>query len=132
GVVLYQMATGRLPFNGATDLHTIDLITHSQPEGVTRYNRDVPAELERIIGKCLEKQREQRYQSAQELLIDLQALRRGHDAGREPLPGTPRHNLPSELTSFIRRRKKLAELPRVLAASRLLSLTGAGGAGKTR
>jgi len=132
GVVLYQMATGRLPFDGATDLHTIDLIRHAQPEAVTRHNVDVPAELERIIRKCLEKLPEQRYQSAQELVIDLQALKRGTDAKRQRLPEMPRHNLPSELTSFIGRRKELAELPQVLASSRLLSLTGSGGAGKTR
>ena len=50
----------------------------------------------------------------------------------ERLPGTRRHNLPAELTSFVGRRKELLELPGVLASSRLLSLTGAGGVGKTR
>ncbi len=132
GVVLYQMATRRLPFNGATDLHTIDLIRHGEPDAVARHNDNVPADLERIIRKCLEKQPAQRYQSAQELVIDLQALKRMKEAGHERPPDTHRHNLPAELTSFVGRRKELAELPRVLASSRLLSLTGAGGAGKTR
>jgi non-specific serine/threonine protein kinase len=53
-------------------------------------------------------------------------------AAAEPLPEAPRHNLPAELTSFVGRQKDLAELPRLLASSRLLSLTGAGGVGKTR
>ena len=132
GVVLYQMTTRRLPFNGSTDLQTIDLIRHGEPEAIARHNRDVPADLERIIRKCLEKQPEQRYQSAQELVIDLQALKRMKDAGLGRPPETQRHNLPAELTSFVGRRKELAELPPVLASSRLLSLTGAGGAGKTR
>jgi predicted ATPase len=132
GVVLYQMTTRRLPFNGSTDLHTIDLIRHGEPETVARHNRDVPADLERIIRKCLEKLPERRYQSAQELVIDLQALKRIKDAGRAGLPDTHRHNLQAELTSFIGRRKELAELPALLTSSRLLSLTGAGGAGKTR
>ena len=132
GVVLYQMTTGRLPFKGATDLHTIELIRHAQPAAVTRYNVDAPPELDWIIRKCLEKQPGRRYQSAQELLIDLQALKHGKGAEREVLPKAPRHNLPLELTTFIGRRRELAELPRLLASSRLLSLTGAGGAGKTR
>ena len=53
-------------------------------------------------------------------------------AAAERLPDTRRHNLPAELTSFVGRRKELLELPGVLASSRLLSLTGAGGVGKTR
>ena len=53
-------------------------------------------------------------------------------AAPEHLPNTRRHNLPAELTSFVGRRKELLELPGVLASSRLLSLTGAGGVGKTR
>ena len=56
----------------------------------------------------------------------------GFDATRDPLPDARRHNLPAELTSFIGRQKELAELPKLLRSTRLLSLTGAGGVGKTR
>jgi serine/threonine protein kinase/TolB-like protein/Flp pilus assembly protein TadD len=80
GVVMYQMATGRLPFSGATASETVDKITHSQPEAIARLNYDVPAELERIIRKCLEKNRERRYQSAKELVIDLKNLKRDSDS----------------------------------------------------
>ena len=132
GVVLYQMATGRLPFDGSTELHTIDLIRHGEPDAIARHNRNLPGDLERIIRKCLEKQPERRYQSTQELSIDLEGLRRSKDARHERSPDAHRHNLPAELTSFVGRQRELAELPRMLASSRLLSLTGAGGAGKTR
>ena len=132
GVVLYEMATGQRPFTGATDLHTIDVIRHGEPDAIARYNRNIPAELERIIQKCLEKQPDHRYQSAQELVIDLQALQRVTHGGSGRLPERQRHNLPAELTGFVGRRKELAQLQSMLASSRLVSLTGAGGAGKTR
>ena len=60
GVVLYEMATGRKPFIGASTGETIEKIRHSQPEAIARFNYEIPAELERIIRKCLEKDRENR------------------------------------------------------------------------
>jgi serine/threonine protein kinase len=79
GVVLYEMSTGRLPFSGASTSETIDQITHSQPEAIARFHYGVPAELERIIRKCIEKQPDRRYQSARELLVDLRNLKRDSD-----------------------------------------------------
>ena len=76
GVVLYEMATGRLPFSGNTATETINRITHEQPEAISRFNYDIPLDLERIIRKCLEKDRERRYQSTGELVIDLENLKR--------------------------------------------------------
>ena len=73
------MATGRLPFAGASASETLDRILHAQPEAMARFNYDVPAELERIVRKCLEKERERRYQSARELLVDLKNLQRDSD-----------------------------------------------------
>ncbi len=63
GVVLYEMATGRLPFTGETITETIDRITHSQPEAIARLNYSVPPELEVIIKKTLRKDRDERYQT---------------------------------------------------------------------
>ena len=80
GVVLYEMTTGRKPFMGATTGETIDQIRHSQPDAIARFNYAIPAELERIIRKCLEKDRENRYQSARELMIDLKNLRRDFES----------------------------------------------------
>jgi TolB-like protein/Tfp pilus assembly protein PilF len=76
GAVLYEMATGRLPFAGTSSNETMDRILHGQPEAIARFNYNVPAELERITRKCLEKDRERRYQSAREVLIDLRNLKR--------------------------------------------------------
>jgi tRNA A-37 threonylcarbamoyl transferase component Bud32 len=76
GAVLYEMATGRLPFAGTSSTETMDRILHEQPEAMAQFNYNLPVELERIIRKCLEKDRERRYQSARELLIDLKNLKR--------------------------------------------------------
>jgi two-component system LytT family response regulator len=79
GVVLYRMATGRLPFTGATTQETLARILQSPPEAMARLNYELPEEFERVVRKCLEKDRERRYQSARELRIDLQNLGRGQD-----------------------------------------------------
>ncbi|MGH9882450.1 MAG: protein kinase domain-containing protein, partial [Pyrinomonadaceae bacterium] len=76
GVVLYELATGRRPFTGDSATEVIDHIAHAQPEAIIRFNYEIPGELERIIRKCLEKDRERRYQRARELFIDLQNLQR--------------------------------------------------------
>jgi hypothetical protein len=75
GVVLYELVAGQLPFVGSGLGDTIDRIVHAQPEAIARFNYDAPAELERIILKCLQKDPEQRYQTPRELLIDLKKLR---------------------------------------------------------
>jgi eukaryotic-like serine/threonine-protein kinase len=81
GIVLYQSTTGVLPFAGKTPTETMNRIINSPPEAVAHYNYSIPAELERIIRKCLEKDPERRYQSAKELLIDLKNLKRDTETG---------------------------------------------------
>jgi two-component system LytT family response regulator len=76
GVVIYEMATTRLPFPGATPSETMARILGSQPDAIARFNYDVPEGLDRLVRKCLEKDRERRYQSARELLVDLKNLER--------------------------------------------------------
>jgi serine/threonine protein kinase len=71
GVVLYEMLTGRLPFEGASATEIIDRIIHNEPLAIAQFNYDVTPELERIVRKCMEKDRDRRYQSAQEVAIDL-------------------------------------------------------------
>ena len=77
GSVLYAMATGRAPFTGSSVGETIDKILHSQPEAMARFNYDLSPELERIVRKCIEKDKERRYQTARDLLNDLKSLGRG-------------------------------------------------------
>ena len=81
GVVIYEMLTGRLPFEGASATEIIDNIVHKEPIAIARFNYDVPPELERIVRKCMEKDRERRYHSAREVSIDLRNLRRDSDTG---------------------------------------------------
>jgi eukaryotic-like serine/threonine-protein kinase len=81
GVLLYEMATGVSPFEGANSSETLDRILHVQPEAISHFNREVPAELERIVGKCLEKDRERRYSSVRELLADLKNPKSDLDVG---------------------------------------------------
>jgi len=88
GAVLYELVTGCLPFQGTSYAETFARIIHSQPEALARFNYNVPPELERIIRRCLEKDRERRYQSARELRLDLENLKRDlaeNNAGVPPV-----------------------------------------------
>ncbi len=82
GVVLYEMATGEVPFPGASVALIFDGILHAVPAPATRLNSRLPFGMENILGKALEKDPELRYQTAGELRADLKRLRRDLDSGR--------------------------------------------------
>jgi serine/threonine protein kinase/TolB-like protein len=81
GVVLYEMATGKKPFQGGNVVTTLDAVLHQKPAAPRTVNPALPVELEGIIGRAMEKDRGNRYQSAEAMKADLQHLRRETESG---------------------------------------------------
>jgi len=94
GAVLYEMATGKSPFMGRTSAVTFKAILDSTPPPPSQVNNAIPPKLDEVVGKCLEKERDLRYQSAAELRTDLKRIKRDSDSQRIAAAGegTPRAN----------------------------------------
>ena len=105
GAVLYEMATGIVPFRGDTSAVIFESILGRAPVSAIRMNPDLPAELERIINRALEKDRELRYQHASEMRAELQRLKRDTDSSRRVVAAAdspapfPASALPARLSS---------------------------------
>jgi eukaryotic-like serine/threonine-protein kinase len=82
GVVMYEMSTGKKPFTGKNSLMTLDAVLHDKPVPPGELNPKVPVELEGIIGKAMEKDRKERYQSATQMKADLLQLKRETESGQ--------------------------------------------------
>ena len=138
GATLYECATGEAPFGGSSTLevmHEIATASHAPPSTL---RAELPAELDAIFSRALAKKREERYQTAGELVAALNEFRavarvittRVSSLQQQRDGGS--HNLPIQLTTFIGRGKERAEVKEMLLTARLVTLTGPGGCGKTR
>jgi serine/threonine protein kinase len=115
GVVLYEMATGTMPFPGPSSGLILEGILNRRPASAGQLNPDVPPEVEQIVDKCLEKNRDLRYQHASELRADLQRLKRDRESGR--LPSSPQADTRASLPSRRRSRLGLSAAVILIAAA---------------
>ena len=89
GAVLYEMATGQMPFRGNNSAAIFGAILHTAPAPVLQLNPQLPQKLEEIISRVLEKDRDLRYQSAADLRSELKRLKRDTESGRSTVGRVP-------------------------------------------
>jgi TolB-like protein/Tfp pilus assembly protein PilF len=119
GIVLYELATGRRPFKGASALSVVSSIINDTPEPIDATSRELPPEVESVIGRCLEKDPDRRFQSAVDLCSELEGLRGDKTA---PIPTLPREISDGRRSQSSPRRAALYALIAVIALGALLHL----------
>jgi predicted ATPase len=138
GVILYEMSSGRRPFEGSSSAELASAILRDMPRPLGELRADLPDALAGIAQRCLVKEAGGRPQSAREVRDVLCGLSSGKSSGRPPIQVTIAReervlgNLPSAVDSFVAREEELAEVVARLQDTRLLTLVGVGGTGKTR
>ena len=134
GCVLYEAVTGVPAFQGGTTAEVMGAVLHSEPDWLALPSQ-TPPKIKELLRRCLEKDPERRLHSMGEARDEVEAWLAGRQAAAvtDTAEMAPRrNNLPLQLTSFIGRRREVAECARHLKRSRLLTLTGIGGCGKSR
>ena len=129
GVMLYEFTAGRLPFQADDPLAVITQHIHEEPVHPSQYAPDISTYFEEIILKLLAKNPDDRFGSAAETRSALENLHENHS---DWTTRKHHHNIPLDLTSFIGRKKEVADVRRIISENRMLTLTGVGGTGKTR
>ena len=138
GSTLYEALTGRAAFTGESALETMHAIATRDPAAPSVIRPEIPGDVDLILARAMAKDREERYGSSRDLADAIRALRESpdHVTATLTLPwqvgARGPTNLPSQLTSFIGRRRERGEVRRLFGSSRIVTITGPGGAGKTR
>jgi predicted ATPase len=137
GSTIYEAATGRPPFGGVSTLSILHSIATAHPEPVSRRRPDLPPQFDRMLERALAKDPSERWATGRDFADALRSLREGASVSVSALvvpraAAMPPGNLPVSLTSFIGRKRERAEVARLFSASRLVTVMGVGGTGKTR